>query len=116
MVGRDQEGPTAVLKTVSKLDNILTTNGSLLNVKFNPSSLETHEGLRKFIGYIKAFVKLKVQHVQFNIVSADLLRQAQKNPEDFKDLVIRVAGYSAIFVDLNEYIQNDIINRTEHVL
>lgn len=116
MVGRDQEGPTAVLKTVSKLDNRLTTNGSLLNVKFHPSSLETHEGLRKFIGYIKAFVKLKVQHVQFNIVSADLLRQAQKNPEDFKDLVIRVAGYSAIFVDLNEYIQNDIINRTEHVL
>ena len=116
MVGRDQEGPTAVLKTVSKLDNRLTTNGSLLNVKFNPSSLETREGLKKFIGYIKAFVKLKVQHIQFNIVSANLLRQAQKNPENYKDLVIRVAGYSAIFVDLNEDIQNDIINRTEHTL
>lgn len=116
MVGRDIKGPTAVLKTVSKLNNKLTTNGSLLNIKFNPSSLETNEGLKKFIGYIKAFIKLKVQHVQFNIVSADLLRQAQKNPENFKDLVIRVAGYSAIFVDLNEDIQNDIINRTEHVL
>lgn len=116
MVGRDQEGPTAILKTVSKLDNILTTNGSLLNVKFNPSSLETEEDLEKFIGYIKAFVKLKLQHVQFNIVSVDLLREAQNNPEDFKDLVIRVAGYSAIFVDLNEDIQNDIINRTEHIL
>jgi formate C-acetyltransferase len=114
MVGRDKNGPTSVLKSVSKLDNYLTTNGSLLNVKFSPSVLEGEAGLRKFVNYLKAFMRLKIQHIQFNIVSADTLREAQKNPHDYKDLVIRVAGYSAIFVELNEAIQNDIISRTEH--
>lgn len=114
MVGRDKHGPTSVLKSVSKLDNYLTTNGSLLNVKFSPSVLEGEAGLSKFVNYLKAFMRLKIQHIQFNIVSADTLRKAQENPHDYKDLVIRVAGYSAIFVELNEAIQNDIISRTEH--
>lgn len=116
MAGRDVEGPTAVLKSVSKLDNYLTTNGSLLNIKLNPSALEGSAGINQFIGYLNGFMRLKIQHVQFNIVSADTLKKAQKYPEQYKSLVIRVAGYSAIFTDLNKSIQDDIISRTEHML
>lgn len=116
MVGRDLQGPTAVLKSVSKLDNYLTTNGSLLNIKISPSALEGQSGIHKFIGYLQSFMRLKLQHVQFNVVSANTLREAQKNPEKYKNLVVRVAGYSAIFIDLNKSIQDDIINRTEHIL
>ncbi|QAA34397.1 formate C-acetyltransferase [Clostridium manihotivorum] len=116
MVGRDRNGPTASLKSVSKLDNYLTSNGSLLNVKFSPGVLEGQEGLRKLVAYIQAFSRLKIQHVQFNVVSAETLRDAQNHPEKYQSLVVRVAGYSAIFVELDTGIQNDIINRTEHVL
>lgn len=116
MVGRDKNGPTSVLKSVSKLDNYLTSNGSLLNVKFSPSVLAGQEGIRKFNAYLKAFMRLKLQHIQFNIVSADTLRDAQKNPQKYRSLVVRVAGYSAIFVELNKSIQDDIINRTEHTM
>lgn len=115
MVGRDKKGPTAVLKTVSNLDNYLTSNGSLLNVKFHPSALDENNGLQKFVGFLLAFMRLKLQHIQFNIVSAETLRNAQKYPEKYKNLVVRVAGYSAIFVELNKQIQDDIINRTEHI-
>lgn len=115
MVGRDKKGPTASLKSISKLDNYLTSNGSLLNVKFSPDALERDEGLNKLVGYIQAFSRLKIQHIQFNVVSADTLREAQKHPEKYQSLVVRVAGYSAMFVELDESIQNDIINRTEHV-
>jgi formate C-acetyltransferase len=116
MVGRDKNSPTAVLKSVSKLDNYLTSNGSLLNVKFNPSVLEGDEGIRKLVGFLQAFMRLKLQHIQFNVISAKTLRDAQKHPEKYKNLVVRVAGYSAIFVELNKSIQDDIINRTEHSL
>lgn len=116
MVGRDKNGPTASLKSVGKLDNILTSNGSLLNVKFSPSTLATKEGLMKLVAYIQAFTRLKIQHIQFNVVSVDTLRDAQKHPENYKNLVVRVAGYSAMFIELSEAIQNDIINRSEHVL
>lgn len=116
MVGRDRLGPTAVLKSVSKLDNYLTTNGSLLNVKFNPKTLEGQDGIKKMADYLLAFMKLKLQHIQFNVVSADTLRDAQKHPEIYRGLVVRVAGYSAFFVELCREIQNDIIARTEHVL
>lgn len=116
MVGRDKKGPTASLKSVSKLDNYLTSNGSLLNVKFSPATLEGTEGLRKLVGYIQAFSRLKIQHIQFNVVSQDTLREAQKHPEKYQNLVVRVAGYSAIFIELDKSIQNDIINRTEHLL
>lgn len=116
MVGRDKKGPTASLKSVSKLDNYLTSNGSLLNVKFSPATLEGTEGLMKLVGYIQAFSRLKIQHIQFNVVSKDTLREAQKHPEKYQNLVVRVAGYSAIFIELDKSIQNDIINRTEHLL
>ncbi len=116
MVGRDKEGPTAVLQSVSRLDHTLLTNGSLLNVKFHPATLEGEAGIKRMVGYLKAYMRLKIQHIQFNIVSAETLRAAQAHPEKYSDLVIRVAGYSAIFVELNKRIQEDIIARTEHQL
>lgn len=116
MVGRDKLGPTAILKSVSKLDNYLTTNGSLLNVKFTPKTLEGEHGIKKFADFLLAFMKLKIQHIQFNVVSKDTLIDAQKHPESYKGLVVRVAGYSAFFVELNKEIQDDIIARTEHSL
>jgi formate C-acetyltransferase len=114
MVGRDKKGPTAVLKSVGKLDSYLLSNGSLLNQKFHPSALEGKEGLEKFVAYLRAFSALKIIHIQFNIISADTLREAQKNPDEYKSLVVRVAGYSAFFTELDESLQNDIIRRTEH--
>ena len=116
MVGRDVHGPTSSLKSVSKLDNILNSNGSLLNVKFSPSTLEGDEGLHKLIAYVRSFSRLKLQHIQFNVIQRDTLIKAQQHPEDYKDLVVRVAGYSAMFVELSKAIQDDIINRSEHVL
>ncbi|MDD7909844.1 formate C-acetyltransferase [Pseudovibrio exalbescens] len=116
MVGKDQKGPTAVLKSVSKLDNYLLSNGSLLNVKFTPSTLEGEQGLNKLADFLRAFMKLKLQHIQFNVLNADTLREAQQRPEDFAGLVVRVAGYSAFFVELSKEIQDDIIRRTAHEL
>ncbi len=111
MVGRDHLGPTAVLKSVSKLDNYLTVNGSLLNLKFQPNTLKGHQGLNKFADFLMAFTKLKIQHVQFNVQSKETLLLAQKHPEKYPGLLVRVAGYSAFFVDLNKQIQDDIIAR-----
>ncbi|WP_394405756.1 formate C-acetyltransferase [Streptococcus sp. 20-1249] len=116
MVGRDHLGPTAVLKSVSKLDNYLTVNGSLLNVKFQPNTLAGVQGLNKFADFLMAFTKLKIQHVQFNVQSKATLLEAQKHPEKYSGLLVRVAGYSAFFVDLNKQIQDDIIARVEHSL
>jgi pyruvate formate-lyase/glycerol dehydratase family glycyl radical enzyme len=116
MVGRDVLGPTAVLKSVSKLDNYLTTNGSLLNVKFSPKTLEGAEGIHKLCDFLYAFMKLKIQHIQFNVVSVETLKSAQASPNDYKGLVIRVAGYSAFFIELSREIQDDIIRRTQHNL
>lgn len=116
MVGRDTNGPTASLRSVSKLDNALDSNGSLLNVKFSPATLAGEEGLAKMAAYLKAFSRYKIQHIQFNVVDRATLLDAQKHPEKHKDLVVRVAGYSAMFVELARGIQDDIINRSEHVL
>ncbi len=116
MVGRDTNGPTASLRSVSKLDNALDSNGSLLNVKFSPATLAGEEGLAKMAAYLKAFSRYKIQHIQFNVVDRATLLDAQKHPENHKDLVVRVAGYSAMFVELARGIQDDIINRSEHVL
>ena len=116
MVGRDQHGPTASLKSVSKLQNVLDSNGSLLNVKFSPSSLAGELGLQKLAAYLRAFSRLGIQHIQFNVVDRATLIDAQKHPEKHRDLVVRVAGYSAMFVELSRTLQDDIINRSEHVL
>ncbi|MDQ9130228.1 formate C-acetyltransferase [Serratia fonticola] len=116
MLGQDGQGPTAVLKSVSKLDNYLLSNGTLLNVKFTPSTLEGQQGLNKLADFLGAFTKLKLQHVQFNVVNAETLKEAQARPQDFAGLMVRVAGYSAFFVELSKEIQDDIIRRTAHQL
>ena len=116
MLGQDHQGPTAILKSVSKLDNTLLSNGTLLNVKFTPSTLEGQQGLNKLADFLGAFTRLKLQHIQFNVVNAEQLREAQKRPQDFAGLVVRVAGYSAFFVELSREIQDDIIGRTAHQL
>ena len=116
MLGQDQLGPTAVLKSVSKLDNYLLSNGSLLNAKFTPSTLEGEQGISKLCDFLHAFMKLKLQHIQFNVLNAETLKKAQEKPEDYAGLVVRVAGYSAFFVELSREIQDDIIRRTAHEL
>ncbi len=112
----DRLGPTAVIKSVSKMPNILITGGNLLNQKINPSSLRADQGVQKLEALIRTFFELKGWHVQFNVVSADELRNAQKNPEEYRNLVVRVAGYSALFTNLEPLTQQDIIARTEQVL
>lgn len=111
--GTDKLGPTAVIKSVSKMPNILITGGNLLNQKLNPDSLKSHDSLGKLEALIRTFFDLNGWHIQFNVVSAETLRSAQKNPHLFTDLVVRVAGYSALFTSLDPDTQNDIIARTE---
>ena len=101
------------IKSVAKIDHILASNGTLLNQKFLPSSVQTERDLYKWAHLIKTFFELKGNHIQFNIVDTATLRSAQKNPEQYRSLVVRVAGYSAFFVQLDKEVQNDIIGRTE---
>lgn len=112
MLYTDTEGPTAVLRSVSKI-NVVNTYIHLLNQRFMPSLLEG-EGKEKFADYIKTWMDMGGNHIQFNIVSADMLREAQKYPEKHTELIVRVAGYSAYFVDLSKGLQDGIIERTEH--
>jgi len=114
-IGADLNGPTAVLKSVSKLDHMAASNGTLLNQKFNPDILKTPEQIEMFMGLIRTYFELGGWHVQFNVVSADTLKKAQKNPEEYKNMLVRVAGYSAFFVDLDSSLQENIIQRTEHM-
>ncbi len=112
--GRDIAGPTAVLKSVSKLDNHLTTNGGLLNMKFLPDFFKTEAGITKFCNFLRTFVDLEIPHIQFNVVSRDQLIAAQKNPEQYRSLTVRVAGYTAYFTELAGDLQNEIIERTTY--
>ena len=111
--GRDTNGPTAAANSVAKLDHGSASNGTLYNQKFHPSALRGVEGLQKFAAYIRAFFDQKGMHMQFNVVSRETLLDAQKHPENYKSLVVRVAGYSALFTTLSKSLQDDIINRTE---
>lgn len=114
--GTDTLGPTAVLNSVAKMPNMLITGGNLLNIKVTPEMMATDEGLMKVASLIKAFFKKMGWHIQFNVVSSEMMREAQKKPEEYTDLVVRVAGYSALFNSLEPATQDDIIERTEHVL
>lgn len=114
--GRDILGPTASMKSVAKIDHVLVSNGTLLNMKFNPTSLQGNRSIDKFMSLIKSYFNLGGMHVQFNVISADTLRKAQSEPEKYRDLVVRVAGYSAFFTGLDKSIQDEIISRTEHSL
>jgi len=111
--GRDLLGATAVLHSVSKLDLRLASNGTLLNMKFLPSFFDGPTALRKFANLLRGFAALHVPHVQFNVVSAATLRAAQANPDEYRSLVVRVAGYSAYFIELDRELQDEIIRRTE---
>jgi formate C-acetyltransferase len=112
--GADRKGPTAVIKSAAKIDHA-RTGGTLLNQKFTPQLLADEEGLDKLASLIRTYFKLDGHHIQFNVVSSEMLRDAQKHPEKYRDLIVRVAGYSDYFVDLNAELQNEIIKRTEHV-
>ena len=113
MSGRDVKGPTATANSVSRLDLGDASNGTLLNQKFHPSALAGEQGLEKFVAYLRGFFDRKGMHVQYNVVSRETLLDAQKHPENYKTLVVRVAGYSALFTTLSRSLQDDIINRTE---
>lgn len=111
--GRDRHGPTAVLKSASKIDHT-RTGGTLLNQKFSPKFFEGKEALEKLTALIRTYFKLKGHHIQFNVVTAETLRKAQKQPQEYRDLIVRVAGYSDYFNDLGKELQDEIIRRTEH--
>jgi pyruvate formate-lyase/glycerol dehydratase family glycyl radical enzyme len=113
--GADSHGPTSVIKSVAKIDHI-RTGGTLLNQKFTPSFFKDEESIVKIGHLVRSYFRLDGHHIQFNVVSADTLRDAQKNPEKYRDLIVRVAGYSDYFNDLGEDLQNEIIHRTEHAM
>ncbi len=113
--GTDVRGPTAVMRSVTKLPTIKML-AQLLNLRLSPSTLTTDAGLWRLVHLLRGFQTLKGWHVQFNVVDSKTLLAAQENPDQYKDLMVRVAGYSALFVTLDKATQDDIIQRTEHEL
>lgn len=111
--GADCKGPTSVLQSAAKIDHI-KTGGTLLNQKFSPSFFTGDEALDKLTALVRTYFRMDGHHIQFNVVNAETLRDAQKHPEKYRDLIVRVAGYSDYFNDLGEALQNEIIRRTEH--
>jgi len=112
--GRDHKGPTALLKSVSRVNSMRGSNGTLLNMKFLPQFFRTEEGIKKFASLLRGFVRLRINHVQFNVVRKEDLLAAQKNPDAYRWLTVRVAGYTAYFVELATDLQNEIIARTSY--
>ena len=110
--GADRNGPTAVVKSASKMDH-LRTGGTLLNQKFTPSVLSGEEGLNNLSSLVRSYFTMDGHHIQFNVIDRETLIAAQKNPEDYRDLIVRVAGYSDYFNNLDKVLQNEIIERTE---
>jgi len=111
--GADKNGPTAVLKSASKIDH-LRTGGTLLNQRFSRTFFDDENSLTKILSLIRSYFRMDGHHIQFNVVDSEILRDAQKHPEKYSDLIVRVAGYSDYFNDLGEDLQNEIIRRTEH--
>ena len=111
--GVDRQGPTSVIKSASKIDH-LRTGGTLLNQKFSPQFFDDEDSYDHLTALIRSYFSLDGHHIQFNVVSAEVLKDAQKHPELYRDLIVRVAGYSDYFNDLGEDLQNEIIQRTEH--
>ena len=111
--GADRHGPTAVLKSAGKMDHV-RTGGTLLNQKFSPQVLEGEKGIDTLAHLVRSYFTLGGHHIQFNVVNAETLREAQKKPEQYRDLIVRVAGYSDYFADLSKTLQDEIIARTEH--
>jgi len=102
-----------VLKSAAKMDHV-KTGGTLLNMKFSPSLLEGESGINNLHSLVRSYFKLDGHHMQFNVVNAGKLREAQAQPEQYRDLIVRVAGYSDYFCDLSKALQEEIIQRTEH--
>jgi pyruvate-formate lyase len=111
--GADRNGPTAVIKSAAKMDH-KRTGGTLLNQKFIPQVLDNEEGLDALVRLIRTYFKLEGHHIQFNVVDAMTLRDAQEHPDQYRDLIVRVAGYSDYFCDLSRALQDEIIARTAH--
>ncbi len=112
--GADRKGPSAVVKSAAKIDHI-KTGGTLLNQKFTPQLLQDRKGIESLVHLIRAYFRMDGHHIQFNVVTAEQLKEAQRHPEEHKDLIVRVAGYSDYFNDLGEDLQDEIIRRTEHM-
>jgi formate C-acetyltransferase len=111
--GADRHGPTAVIKSAGKMDH-LKAGGTLLNLKFTPTLVASDDGVDKWANLVRSYFKMDGHHIQFNVVRADTLRQAQASPDEHRDLIVRVAGYSDYFCDLSKELQEEIIERTEH--
>ena len=111
--GKNVSGPTASMKSVAKLNHTVISGGSVFNMRFNPGAVNTDEKMRKFAMMLRAYCETGGFHVQFNFLSAETLRAAQANPQQYRDLLVRVATYSAYFVELSKQVQDDIINKTE---
>jgi len=113
--GMDTHGPTALLNSAGKIDQP-PLFGTLLNMKFHPSAFKTPEDMQKVLALIKTYFGYGGKHVQFNVIDAKTLKEAQAHPENHRNLIVRVAGYSALFTELHPNVQEEIINRTEHTL
>lgn len=111
--GADRQGPTGVIKSAAKMDHI-KTGGTLLNQKFTPQLLEGQEGINHLAALVRTYFRLDGHHIQFNVIRAETLRDAQAHPDQYRDLIVRVAGYSDYFCDLSQALQDEIIARTEH--
>jgi formate C-acetyltransferase len=111
--GADRNGPTAAARSVAKMDHV-RTGGTLLNQKFTPQVLANDEGLDKLVSLVRGYFKLDGHHIQFNVVDVATLKAAQANPEQYRSLIVRVAGYSDYFCDLSKTLQDEIIARTGH--
>ena len=112
MYGRDMEGPTALLKSVARIQSKLGSNGTLLNMKFSSDFFKNHTGIKKFSDFLRTFVALKINHIQFNVLKKEDLLAAKRNPEQYSGLTVRVAGYTAYFTELASDLQDEIIERT----
>ena len=114
VMGRDTSGPTATVLSVAKIDQFYTTDGTLFNIRFDPRSIAGEKGKEVLGGVVKTYFDNYGEHIQVNVVSDETLREAQKHPEDYKNLLVRVAGYLAYFTELDKNVQDNIIARTLH--
>ena len=110
--GADRNGPTAVIKSASKMDHLIT-GGTLLNQKFSPKVVDGEAGLENMSALVRSYFNMDGHHIQFNVIEKQVLIEAQKNPDENKDLIVRVAGYSDLFNNLDKVLQDEIIERTE---
>ena len=114
--GKDLKGPTAVLKSMGKIDGVEITAGESLTTRIDPAVFQNEDGIKRLADLMRTFVDQKIFHVQINVVSSDTLKSAQKDPEEYRDLTVKVAGYNAFFTQLSTELQDSIITRTEHGL